>query len=357
MNRLLQPFLAGVLFCFSNLAIANDKGPKAEVQPAWATAVDVDYVTTTMDDQAEDGYADLHYECQVSLAQKAVFYRKAFRILSEAGVENLSQVSINYDPSFQTLFFNSIQILRDGKRINQLALPRIKTIQQEKELNRHIYDGSLTAMLILEDLRKGDVLEYSYTLKGFNPIYQNKYTNIFTTQFSVPFYGLYYRVMVPAGRSLTIANSLTDIKPRISNTGTETGYEWSIKNTMALQVEDNLPSWYDAFPMIMVSEYKSWKEVNDWALSLYPFTVRLSDGLQKKIDEIKSSHAAADARLLAALRFVQDDLRYMGIEMGESSHKPHDPSLVFAQRFGDCKDKAYLLCTMLRSMGIEANPV
>ena len=28
---------------------------------------------------------------------------------------------------------------------------------------------------------------------------------------------------------------------------------------------------------------------------------------------------------LQALRFVQDDIRYMGFEMGESSHKPFLP--------------------------------
>jgi hypothetical protein len=47
----------------------------------------------------------------------------------------------------------------------------------------------------------------------------------------------------------------------------------------------------------------------------------------------------------------------MGIEMGESSHRPHAPAQVLQQRFGDCKDKAYLLCTLLRAMNIEAYPV
>ena len=43
--------------------------------------------------------------------------------------------------------------------------------------------------------------------------------------------------------------------------------------------------------------------------------------------------------------------------MGESSHKPGNPNKIFSQRFGDCKDKSYLLCTILHSMGIQAFPV
>ena len=99
------------------------------------------------------------------------------------------------------------------------------------------------------------------------------------------------------------------------------------------------------------------KEVNDWAMQLFPFTNNLSQVLQKKADDIRTKFISPEKRILAALRFVQDDVRYMGIEMGENSHKPHPPEKVIVQRFGDCKDKSYLLCTLLRALGIEASPV
>ncbi|MEI9908708.1 MAG: transglutaminase family protein [Bacteroidota bacterium] len=107
----------------------------------------------------------------------------------------------------------------------------------------------------------------------------------------------------------------------------------------------------------MVSEYKSWKEVNDWAMDLFPVVTSISPPLQKKIAEIKTQNNTAEQRVLAALRFVQDDIRYMGIEMGENSHKPAHPNKIFTQRFGDCKDKSYLLCTILRSLEVQADPV
>jgi transglutaminase-like putative cysteine protease len=95
----------------------------------------------------------------------------------------------------------------------------------------------------------------------------------------------------------------------------------------------------------MVSEYESWKQVADWASALFPFPAVLSQDLQKRIADIKAKHALPADQLSAVLRFVQDDVRYMGIEMGVHSHKPHPPAQVFRQRFGDCKDKAYLFCT------------
>jgi hypothetical protein len=57
------------------------------------------------------------------------------------------------------------------------------------------------------------------------------------------------------------------------------------------------------------------------------------------------------------LRFVQDEVRYFAVEIGENSHRPIEPASVFARRYGDCKDKAMLFVTILRTLGIQAYPV
>jgi hypothetical protein len=336
---------------------AGNKNPVVEKQPQWVVETAVNYTANKFDEEAEDGYTDIHTEKQVSLQQQAMFVKRAVHILSEAGVQNHSEVSVDYDPSFQSLSFHTIRVIRGGEIINKLQLSKIKTIQQEKELDRFLYNGSLTAVLILDDVRKNDIIEYSYTLKGFNPILKNKYAGIFQTKYGVPVYGMSYRILVPKERTLFIKNCQTDLQPTITTSATEKIYEWKVDASEAVRTESNIPTWHDAFPMVMISEFSSWKEVAAWASELFPFTAPLPASIRKKADEIKAKHATAEAQLLAALCFVQDDVRYMGIEMGENSHKPHAPSQVLQQRFGDCKDKAYLLCTLLRELGLEAYPV
>jgi len=44
------------------------------------------------------------------------------------------------------------------------------------------------------------------------------------------------------------------------------------------------------------------------------------------------------------------------MEMGINGHKPHPPAQVLKRRYGDCKDKALLLVSLLRATGIEAAP-
>jgi len=358
MKKLIIPILLlsiGLLvFCKTD---AQHSTPIAAKEPSWVTPDTIDYTNSSLDKDAEDGYADLNFEKQVSLAEQCVYIRKSIKILSEAGVQNESQISVNFDPLYQQLIFHTIRIIRNGEIINHLQLSKIKTIQQETDLDNFIYNGSLNAVLFLEDVRKGDVIEYSYSLKGFNSIFNGKYSDVYGTQYSCPVYHLYYKLIVPKNRTVNIKYNLDTISPAIQTSAQETVYEWKRLNVTALHAQDHLPSWYDPYPNIMVSEYNSWKEVNDWARAIFPDHVQLSLALQKIIKEIENNYSTPENRTQAALHFVQDDIRYMGIEMGVHSHKPANPNKVFAQRFGDCKEKSYLLCCMLQAMGIEANPV
>jgi len=351
------PAIVIVFFLLFDTGFAQLKKPRTGALPLWASVAKYSYNNNSLEREAEGGYLDLAFEKQVSLEQQSVYVRKVIKVLTESGVQNSSEISVAFDPSYQNLTFHSVKILRNNITIDQLNLSKFKTIQQESDLNRHIYDGSLSSVLFLEDVRKGDIIEYSYTIKGFNPIFQGKYSTVFDVDFEVPVGSLYYKLIVPNGREVTVRGRNTDIKPVIHEGTNERIYEWSLQWVKPRRIQDNLPSWYDPYSTIMVSEYRSWKEVSDWALNLFPLTTHISEELRTKIAEIIAQNATEEQRTLAALRFVQDDIRYMGIEMGESSHKPGDPNKIFSQRFGDCKDKSYLLCTMLRSMNIQAFPV
>ncbi|MCU7550691.1 DUF3857 domain-containing transglutaminase family protein [Chitinophagaceae bacterium LB-8] len=356
--KLTSIILLNLFMLLPFVALRAQKGqPKVESAPNWITQNTVDYTVRNLDHEADNGYVDLVYEKQVSLIHSASYYKVGIKILSEAGVQNSSELSVNFDPSYQDLCFHSIRIIRGANSINKLHLSKIKIIQKEKELDRFIYDGSLTAVLLLDDVRKGDIIEYSYTIKGMNPIFSGKYADVYDTRFSVPVYQLYYKLVSPKNRNLFIKNNQVSLSPAVTTSANETTYEWKLANVPSLHVEDHLPSWYDAYPTVMVSEFKSWKEVSDWALNLYPVHFPLSPEMKNTLEEIKKKDVTPEGRILTALRLVQDEVRYMGVEVGPNSHRPHDPGQVLVQRFGDCKDKSYLLCCLLRGMGIDASPV
>jgi hypothetical protein len=325
--------------------------------PSWVTNNTIDYNKNSLDKEAIDGYIHISSDIQISLSNQSKFFRFCKKIISQSGVQNGSEISIPFDPIYEQLTFHSVRIIRDGESLNRLQLSNIKTIHQEKELKSFIYNGSLDAVLILEDVRQGDVIEYSYTIKGFNPIFKNKFSGTFDLEYSSPIYDLYCKLLVPQGRKMNIKSLNQTIQPVVSIVNGEQVYEWHKTNIPPLHLQDYTPSWYNPYEEVLVSEFNSWKEVNDWALELFPVKTELSDALQKKIAAIKAANSSDSDKVKAALRFVQDDIRYMGFEMGENSHRPAPPSKVFAQRFGDCKEKSYLFCCMLNAMNIESCPV
>jgi hypothetical protein len=205
---------------------AQSKKIKIEKEPPWITVNQIDYSNTKLDHEAEDGYLDISYEKQVSLTQQTTYFEKAIKILSEAGVQNRSEITIGFDPSYEQLTFHTIRIMRNGKWINKLEEGKIKVIQQETELDRHIYDQSLSAILVLEDVRKSDIIEYSYSIKGFNTIFNGKYADSYGTAFSVPVNNLYYKVIIPSNKELNIKYTRAPNNPEIKKSANETIYEW-----------------------------------------------------------------------------------------------------------------------------------
>ena len=133
-------------------------------------------------------------------------------------------------------------------------------------------------------------------------------------------------------------------------------YQWKnppIENSSA---SSDIPGWYTSSPYISVSEFKDWKQVNDWGLSIFNnYKYTLPEKLTQKITDWKKN-SAGDQDMFAnlALRYVQNQVRYLGLEIGSNTHQPHPPEMVFDQGFGDCKDKALLLTAILRYENIEA---
>ena len=88
---------------------------------------------------------------------------------------------------------------------------------------------------------------------------------------------------------------------------------------------------------------------------MYELQPNKDAALQALIDEFKAEPDEA-TRLWRALHFVQDDIRYTGIEIGVGRISADTTGEVLARRFGDCKDKVLLLVTILRALGVEAYP-
>jgi hypothetical protein len=98
------------LFPFLTLFSQNNK-PLISAAPAWVTNNSIDYTNASLDKEAEDGSVDLDFEKQVNLNEQSVYIKHSIKILSEAGVQDNSEVTINFDPNYQQLIIHTIELI------------------------------------------------------------------------------------------------------------------------------------------------------------------------------------------------------------------------------------------------------
>jgi transglutaminase-like putative cysteine protease len=295
-------------------------------------------------------------ETEINVPESATFYHRVKQICSYSGVQDGAQISLDFDPDYESLQLHWVRIWRGTNFLNRLDRDKIKIIQQERNLEQHTINGQFSAILVLEDVRVGDVIDYACTFRGDNPVFGGRFAHAIQLQTDEPIGRLRTRLLWPTKKRLFSKNHATSAQPVIIRGKEITEYCWDARRVPELAVEDSLPVWYECQPWVQLSEFQTWDEVNQWALKLFPDGSVPSPELSQKLQAWRRM-ASPEEQVLAVLRFVQDEVRYFGIEMGEKSHKPAEPSTVYNRRFGDCKDKSFLFVTALRTLGIEAWPV
>ena len=293
-------------------------------------------------------------ETRVTNNRLESFYHRGQRVDTSAGLEDVSQLRFYFEPSYQRLAIHFIRIIRGNETIDALKSSETKVVQAEEELDDQLYNGTLVVVTFLNDLRVGDVVEYAYTVTGANPVFGGRFARRFYLAGQAPIQTSSIRVLMPVDRVLQIRSRGAKLAPRVSTVGGEKEYLWEQTDVPAIEFEDSTPTWSDQVPSVTVSEFADWGSVVQWALPLYATGEPPSPEVKTRIAAWINQFPAPEQRMVAALRFVQQEIRYLGIELGPYSHRPNPVSRTLMRRFGDCKDKSLLLATILRNLGIDA---
>ncbi|HEY6348469.1 MAG TPA: DUF3857 and transglutaminase domain-containing protein [Candidatus Angelobacter sp.] len=142
-------------------------------------------------------------------------------------------------------------------------------------------------------------------------------------------------------------------------------WTWELQDVPAMAREPSMPRWrglagrlavtyFPAKALGRSATYRSWQDVGSWYGSLAAPSRQATPDISQKVEEL-TAHAPAPLdklRVLAA--FVQHDVRYVAVEIGVGGYQPHSAGSVLTNHYGDCKDKATLLATMLRETGIDS---
>ncbi|BDD03807.1 DUF3857 domain-containing transglutaminase family protein [Aureibacter tunicatorum] len=327
----------------------------AENKPNWVEDV---RALDPLDENQMKSFGEAYYlllNKQYHIEEGTYYYSAVIQLLTEQGVQNFSNISITYDPSYEKVNWHEVAVIRGSEKVNKLERSQIKTFHQESEAERFIYNGTKTQSLEVKDVRIGDVLVYSFSRTGKNPVFDDRFALQTNLNFGQKLGKIYYSFIYDSKRNLKIdtLNCVNEINHEKLSLGALVKETWQGENILPIYYEEMVPAWHVVNMRLQISEYPTWKSVVDWAMPLYTLQ-NIAPVIKEKVNEVKRQYPNKSDQITALIRFVQDEIRYLGFEDGIHGYKPHDPTQIFSQRYGDCKDKAFLLIHMLDELNVEA---
>lgn len=125
---------------------------------------------------------------------------------------------------------------------------------------------------------------------------------------------------------------------------------------LTLPEEPLAPQLTETAPVIVGSTFETWADFRKWYAEAVRGFTEPDDEVRRIAKDLTKGKASKEDKLRAIFDFVADDIRYVNYVSGES-WLPNRPQQLLARREGDCDDKALLLITLLRAIGIEAQEV
>ena len=292
-----------------------------------------------------------HYE------KEQTFASVTSKIINNSGIENLSQIYIPFDTSYQSIQFHSLVIERNGKKVDKTSELDFNIINSENDLAANVYSGVMAVHAFVDDLRKDDFMTISYSVIGINPLHKGHLHDIYYLQDVNPIdyfkfkiissSDFEYRYKVDTEENISIQEHKKDGIKTVEIVG---------KHIEPFVLEEFMSASSVVGNRIQISSFKNWNEVSVWGMNL--FANSENDAVEEAIAEITNPSDDLITKATSIVDFVQNDIRYTSVNGGIGSLKPSSPNEVLDRRYGDCKDKTLLLVEMLRKIGVEdAHPV
>lgn len=145
--------------------------------------------------------------------------------------------------------------------------------------------------------------------------------------------------------------------------GSGNQWQWMVSAIPGITDEYDMPPYRGIEGQMIISFvppggagrfFADWRDMGIWYTDLTRGRRDASAEITQKTAALTASSAPTLAKMRAIARFLQTDIRYVGIELGIGGFQPHAAGDVFVHRYGDCKDKATLMSSMLKGIGVDS---
>lgn len=281
----------------------------------------------------------------------SLIYHKVIKILNEKGREIYGEVYIPY-----SLLGERVKILKartikpDGTEVEATAIHDISLAE-----GYHLYSDAMAKVISMPALENNAIIEYAYTIDdlGRGPLGRH-FQDEFLFQDFDPIMISRYTLTIPKGMEFYYKVYNGDLVPEVEEKGNTVTYKWEMRNIPQIIQEDYMPPLADIVPRLEITTFRDWQDVASWYYDVANPKTKPDEAIKAKVAELTKDKKRLEDKVKAIYYFVTNEIRYVGLEFGIGGLIPHQASEVFKYKYGDCKDKATLLISMFREIGVPA---
>lgn len=307
-----------------------------------------------------DGIAVLLSETQADLTgpERRLTTRLVRAVTGRDGLQSAARFDAAYDPRYERLIIHGIRVIRGGVARDEGQPAAFELMRRELNLERAIYDGRVTAHMVVPDLREGDIVDCCYSIVGEQPALKDSFSWFFILQWSTRVVETTCRVIARPEQRMLIRRFGGAPAPRVGDSNGRRIYTWRVRDLAPYLPEPYSPAWSVGYQAVEIGFARTWAQVSDLFRGMYEAAI--DDGeppseFVAEVEAIRGRFSDPAARAVEGLRLVQRTLRYHSVAIGEGGFRPRALRTIWSTRYGDCKDASVLLTTVLRRMGLDAS--
>lgn len=284
------------------------------------------------------------------------FRQVVFQPLTDEAAAAGREFSFEYQGDRQTVTLRAAKVYRADGKIDE-AVESGEGAANNPAIA--MYTSTRTFYVHFPRLNAGDVVELRYRVEDVAP--RNEFADYFGEVEYLgsdePVASTEYVLITPTARTFNInASSVPSLKRDTTVDGDRRIDRFLVDNLAPIASEPVMPAWAEILPHVHVSTFKTWDAVGAWYWGLARDQFDVDDEVRRRVKEITKGLTEDAAKVKAIYKYATET-RYVALEFGMEGIRPRRCAQTLARGWGDCKDKATLIVTMLREAGIPSTIV
>lgn len=351
-RRITRP---AAILAFAVIALSTSPARGADSAPEWLRAAAQQKIP---DYDKETNAVILLDETHTTVLDNGeidTLHRGAIRILREEGHREFEYISVPFDKDTKIAYVKAWTIESNG---HELAVAD-KDAVENGYLSDEVYEDVKTKSLHFLEANIGNVVGYEYVQRKRPYVFEDTWR--FQREF--PIVTTRFQLTLPPGWEFTA--DWFNYPKQQSQVTSPNQYFWEIKNLSALETEPGMPpdeavegwagiKYFPRDPAMRSKTNGTWKDMGLWYTSLTQSRRDATPEIKTKVAEVTSGLSDPLDKMRALTIYMQKNIRYFAVSIGIGGYQPHAAAEIFKHQFGDCKDKATLLSSMLSQIGVES---